>query len=115
MLSDLGKATPMCRLLQGDVGSGKKVVAAAGLLMAAANGMQGVLMAPTEILAEQHHRTLTRLLEPLDIQVALLTGSQKQRERANMLAAVESGQASVVFGTHALIQEGVSFARLGLV
>jgi ATP-dependent DNA helicase RecG len=113
ILSDLGRAQPMCRLLQGDVGSGKTVVAAAGLLMAAANGLQGVLMAPTEILAEQHHRTLSRLLEPFGIQVALLTGSQRQRERASARAAVESGEALVAVGTHALIQEGVTFARLG--
>jgi ATP-dependent DNA helicase RecG len=115
VLTDLGRAKPMCRLLQGDVGSGKTVVAAAGLLTAAANGYQGVLMAPTEILAEQHHRTLSRLLEPFGIQVALLTGSQKPRERASMLATIESGESLVIVGTHALIQEGVSFARLGFV
>ena len=115
MLADIGRPQPMCRLLQGDVGSGKTVVAASGLLMAAANGLQGVLMAPTEILAEQHYRTLSRLLEPFGIQVALLVGSQRQRERASMLAAVESGEAMVVVGTHALIQEGVHFAHLGLV
>jgi ATP-dependent DNA helicase RecG len=113
ILADLGQTKPMCRLLQGDVGSGKTVVAAAGLLTAAANGYQGVLMAPTEILAEQHHRTLSKLLEPFGVQVALLTGSQKPRERASALAAVESGEALVVVGTHALIQEGVNFARLG--
>jgi ATP-dependent DNA helicase RecG len=115
ILADLGQAKPMCRLLQGDVGSGKTVVAAAGLLTAAANGFQGVLMAPTEILAEQHHRTLSRLLEPFGIQVTLLTGSQKPKERASMLAAIESGESLVIVGTHALIQEGVSFARLGFV
>ncbi len=115
ILTDLGQEKPMCRLLQGDVGSGKTVVAAAGLLTAAANGFQGVLMAPTEILAEQHHRTLSRLLEPFGIQVTLLTGSQKPKERASMLAAIESGESLVIVGTHALIQEGVSFARLGFV
>jgi ATP-dependent DNA helicase RecG len=114
ILADLGRAQPMCRLLQGDVGSGKTVVATAALLTAAANGLQGVLMAPTEILAEQHYRTVSRLLEPFGIRVALLIGSQRQRERAAMLAAVESGEAMVVIGTHALIQEGVTFARLGL-
>jgi ATP-dependent DNA helicase RecG len=113
ILGDLGRAQPMIRLLQGDVGSGKTVVAAAALLTAAANGLQGVLMAPTEILAEQHYRTVSRLLEPFGIRVALLIGSQRQRERAAMLAAVESGEAMVVVGTHALIQEGVTFARLG--
>jgi ATP-dependent DNA helicase RecG len=115
ILADLGRAQPMCRLLQGDVGSGKTVVAASALLTAAANGLQGVLMAPTEILAEQHHRTISRLLEPFGIRVALLVGSQRQRERAAMLAAAESGEAMVVVGTHALIQEGVTFARLGFV
>ena len=113
ILGDLGRTQPMIRLLQGDVGSGKTVVAAAALLTAAANGMQGVLMAPTEILAEQHYRTVSRLLEPFGIRVALLVGSQRQRERASMQAAVESGEAMVVVGTHALIQEGVTFARLG--
>ncbi len=115
ILADMGRAQPMCRLLQGDVGSGKTVVAAAALLTAAANGLQGVLMAPTEILAEQHYRTVSRLLEPFGIRVALLVGSQRQRERAAMLAATESGEAMVVVGTHALIQEGVTFARLGFV
>jgi ATP-dependent DNA helicase RecG len=114
ILADLSRAQPMCRLLQGDVGSGKTVVAAAALLTAAANGLQGALLAPTEILAEQHYRTVSRLLEPFGIRVALLIGSQRQRERAAMLAAVESGEAMVVVGTHALIQEGVTFARLGL-
>jgi ATP-dependent DNA helicase RecG len=115
ILADLGRAQAMCRLLQGDVGSGKTVVAAAALLTAAANGLQGVLMAPTEILAEQHYRTVSRLLEPFGIRVALLVGSQRQRERASMQAAVESGEAMVAVGTHALIQEGVTFARLGFV
>jgi ATP-dependent DNA helicase RecG len=115
ILADLRQARPMCRLLQGDVGSGKTVVAAAGLLAAAANGYQGVLMAPTEILAEQHHRTLVKLLEPFGIRVALLTGSQKSKERAGMLEAIASGESLVIVGTHALIQEGVSFARLGFV
>ncbi len=114
ILADLGRAQPMCRLLQGDVGSGKTVVATAALLTAAANGLQGVLMAPTEILAEQHYRTISRLLEPFGIRVALLIGSQRQRERAGMLEVVESGEAMVVVGTHALIQEGVTFACLGL-
>ena len=113
ILGDLARSQPMCRLLQGDVGSGKTVVAATGLLMAAVNGLQGVLMAPTEILAEQHYRTISRLLEPFGLRVALLVGSQRQRERANMLTAAESGEAMVIVGTHALIQEGVRFARLG--
>ncbi len=115
ILADMARPQPMCRLLQGDVGSGKTVVATAGLLMAAVNGLQGVLMAPTEVLAEQHYRTISRLLEPFGIRVALLTGSQRSRERTNALAAVQSGEALVTVGTHALIQEGVSFARLGLV
>jgi ATP-dependent DNA helicase RecG len=113
ILGDLARSQPMCRLLQGDVGSGKTVVATTGLLMAAVNGLQGVLMAPTEILAEQHYRTVSRLLEPFGIRVALLVGSQRQRARADMLSMVESGEAMVIVGTHALIQEGVRFARLG--
>jgi ATP-dependent DNA helicase RecG len=112
---DLAKNQPMCRLLQGDVGSGKTAVAAAALLMAALNGYQGAIMAPTELLAEQHAQSISVMLEPFGIQTVLLTGSLRQRERALGRASIENGQAMVAIGTHALIQEDVNFARLGLV
>ncbi len=104
----------MSRLLQGDVGSGKTVVAAAALLAAAANGYQGALLAPTEILAEQHYRGLSALLAPFGLHVVLLTGSQRAKERNAARDALANGQAAVAVGTHALIQEGVTFAKLGL-
>jgi len=112
--TDLGRAAPMNRLLQGDVGSGKTVLAVMALLTAVDAGYQGVLMAPTEILAEQHVLTLRGLVEPLGVPVAVLTSGQKSREREAALAAVRTGEASVVIGTHALIEEGVTFHRLGL-
>ncbi len=114
ILADLRQTQPMSRLLQGDVGSGKTVVAAAALLAAAANGYQGALLAPTEILAEQHYRGLARLLEPFGLLVVLLTGSQRARERAQARDALANGQAAIAIGTHALIQEDVAFHRLGL-
>jgi len=106
---------PMCRLLQGDVGSGKTVVAAATLLMAAINGYQGAIMAPTELLAEQHASSISTMLEPFGIHTVLLTGSLRTRERTMGRTAIENGQAMVAIGTHALIQEDVNFQRLGLV
>jgi ATP-dependent DNA helicase RecG len=115
IFADLAQTKPMSRLLQGDVGSGKTVVAAAALLMAAINGYQSVLMAPTEILAEQHARSISAMLEPFGIRTVLLTGGLRQRERTMGRAAIESGQAMVAIGTHALIQEDVNFQRLGLV
>jgi len=115
IFADLAQTKPMSRLLQGDVGSGKTVVAAAALLMAAINGYQSAIMAPTEILAEQHARSISAMLEPFDIRTALLTGGLRQRERSMGRAAIESGQAMVAIGTHALIQEDVNFQRLGLV
>lgn len=114
IMADLATVKPMSRLLQGDVGSGKTVVAAAALLAAAANGYQGALLAPTEILAEQHYRGLARLLEPFGLMTVLLTGSQRAKERAAMRDALASGQAAVAIGTHALIQEDVAYKRLGL-
>ncbi|HET8906162.1 MAG TPA: ATP-dependent DNA helicase RecG [Ktedonobacterales bacterium] len=114
VLSDMRGTHPMSRLLQGDVGSGKTVVAAAALLAAAANGYQGALLAPTEILAEQHYRGLSALLAPFGLHVVLLTGSQRAKERNAARDALANEQAAVAIGTHALIQEGVSFARLGL-
>jgi ATP-dependent DNA helicase RecG len=112
--ADLARPHPMNRLLQGDVGSGKTVVAVMALLAAVEAGYQGVLMAPTEILAEQHVVTVRALVEPLGVPVALLTSGQKTRERDAALEAVRSGAAPLVVGTHALIQEGVELRRLGL-
>lgn len=111
---DLAQAHPMQRLLQGDVGSGKTVVAALAMLQAVENGYQAALMAPTEILAEQHYLKLKAWLPPLGIEVAWLTGSLKKKEKQSMLDAVASGAAPVVVGTHALIEDTVSFRKLGL-
>ncbi len=111
---DIGHAVPMHRLLQGDVGSGKTVVAALAAAIAIDAGMQCALMAPTEILAEQHFRKLIGWLEPLGIQVAWLTGSQKTKERREMLALIASGGAGLVVGTHAVIQDKVQFKNLAL-
>jgi ATP-dependent DNA helicase RecG len=111
---ELGRQVPMHRLLQGDVGSGKTVVAALAAAIAIDNGWQCALMAPTEILAEQHLRKLVGWLAPLGIDVAWLTGSRKGRGRREMMARVESGEAALVVGTHAVIQDEVRFARLGL-
>ncbi|MBX5451812.1 MAG: ATP-dependent DNA helicase RecG, partial [Thermogemmatispora sp.] len=115
ILGDLSRSRPMCRLLQGDVGSGKTAVAAAALFVAALNGYQGAIMAPTEILAEQHARSIGTMLAPFGIRTVLLTGGLRPKERALGRAAIESGEAAVVIGTHALIQEDVTFQRLGLV
>ena len=112
--ADLARPQPMHRLLQGDVGSGKTVVAALSAAVAIDAGWQCALMAPTEILAEQHFRKLLQWLEPLGIGVAWLTGSRKGKARAAMLERVASGEAALVVGTHAVIQEEVRFARLGL-
>src|SRR5712692_7336082 len=115
ILGDLAQTRPMCRLLQGDVGAGKTAVAAAALLMAALNGYQGAIMAPTELLAEQHAQSISAMLEPFGIHTVLLTGSLRQRERAMGRSAIENGQAMVAIGTHALIQDDMNFERLGLV
>jgi ATP-dependent DNA helicase RecG len=112
--ADLARAQPMHRLLQGDVGSGKTVVAALAAAVAIDSGWQCALMAPTEILAEQHFRKLVQWLEPLDVGVAWLTGSRKGKARAQMVERVASGTAALVVGTHAVIQDDVHFARLGL-
>jgi ATP-dependent DNA helicase RecG len=111
---DLARPQPMHRLLQGDVGSGKTVVAALAAAVAIASGWQCALMAPTEILAEQHFRKLIGWLEPLGLTVAWLTGSRKGKGRAKMLEQVASGEAMLVVGTHAVIQHDVAFHRLGL-
>jgi ATP-dependent DNA helicase RecG len=115
---DLARDVPMHRLLQGDVGSGKTVVAALAAAIAIDAGWQCALMAPTEILAEQHFRKLIGWLEPLlaprGQRVAWLTGSQKKKERGEMLALIESGEAALIVGTHAVIQDQVRFKRLAL-
>ena len=111
---DVARSQPMHRLLQGDVGSGKTVVAALAAARAIDSGWQCALMAPTEILAEQHFRKLVHWLEPLGVRVAWLTGSRKGKGRKQMLEAVASGDAGLVVGTHAVIQHDVVFARLGL-
>jgi ATP-dependent DNA helicase RecG len=113
--SDLARPTPMLRLLQGDVGSGKTAVAAYALAAAARAGFQGALLSPTDLLARQHHRTLASLLEDAAIPVELLTGSLTAGNARQTLELIASGQAPVVVGTHALIQERVSFAALGVV
>lgn len=113
--SDIAASFPMQRLLQGDVGSGKTIVAALAAVQAIDNGYQAVLMAPTEILAEQHFRKIAALIEPLGVHVVWLTGSLKKREKEAARTLIESGEAQLVIGTHALIQEDVLFARLGLV
>ena len=112
--ADLGREQPMHRLLQGDVGSGKTVVAALAAAVAIDAGWQCALMAPTEILAEQHFRKLVQWLQPLGVGVAWLTGSRKGKVRAMMLSQVASGEATLVVGTHAVIQDDVHFAKLGL-
>ncbi|HET7702770.1 MAG TPA: ATP-dependent DNA helicase RecG [Candidatus Limnocylindrales bacterium] len=112
---DLARPTPMLRLLQGDVGSGKTAVAAWALAAAARNGLQGALLAPTDLLARQHHATLATLLEDAAVPVELLTGSLTAAAARRTLELVKSGQAPVVVGTHALIQDRVEFAALGVV
>ncbi|MGE5652078.1 ATP-dependent DNA helicase RecG [Noviherbaspirillum sp. UKPF54] len=113
--ADLRQSYPMQRLLQGDVGSGKTVVAALAAAQAIDSGFQATLMAPTEILAEQHFRKIAQWMEPLGVKVAWLTGSLRKKEKSEAQALIESGAAQLVIGTHALIQEGVDFAKLGLV
>ena len=112
---DLSLNEPMTRLLQGDVGSGKTAVAAAAVWLAARNGYQSAVMAPTEVLAAQHAETFRKFLEPFGITVALLTGSVKGRSRAELLRHIGDGSAQLVVGTHALISEGVEYHNLGLV
>ncbi|MFW6330775.1 MAG: ATP-dependent DNA helicase RecG [Gemmatimonadota bacterium] len=115
ILEDMTSSRRMNRLLQGDVGSGKTVVAVLAMLLAAECGYQAALMAPTELLAEQHVRNVRSLLSGLGVEVTLLVGRQSGGERAAAREAVASGRARLVIGTHALIQEGVEFHRLGLV
>lgn len=115
ILQDFEAAHPMNRLLQGDVGSGKTVVAGLAARQAAQAGLQTAIMAPTEILASQHAETLVNLLEPFGVTVALLTGSVKGKARKELLAQLESGGIDVIIGTHALIQKGVNYHKLGFV
>ena len=112
---DMASDRPMNRLLQGDVGSGKTVVALTAMLIAVDNGYQSAFMAPTEILAEQHFRTFSRLLGNLPVTLRLLIGRQSKRLREDIREDVRNGGAQIVIGTHALVQEHVSFAKLGLV
>lgn len=115
IIQDLEKATPMNRLLQGDVGSGKTVVAGIAALSSANAGFQTAVMAPTEILARQHAETLRQLLEPFGITVGLLIGSLKGKVRTALYEEIKKGSVAIVVGTHALIQDAVDFHRLGLV
>ena len=115
ILGDLSQPHPMMRLIQGDVGSGKTVVAAIACLKAIACGVQAAIMAPTELLAEQHWRSFSDWLRPLGIEPAWLAGSQRAAARRQSIDAIADGSAKLVVGTHALFQEGVEFHRLGLV
>lgn len=115
IFSDMCGQNPMNRLVQGDVGSGKTAVAAAACWLAAENGCQSALMAPTEILARQHYATLKGFLEPMGIKVGCLTGSMTQKQKNEIKAELLSGEINVITGTHALISESTEFKRLGLV
>ncbi len=114
-ISDMASGRPMNRLCQGDVGSGKTMVAAGCVYFACKNGLQSALMAPTEILAEQHYHSLSRLLEPMGIRCGLLTGSMSAKEKHLTLSALAAGDIHFIIGTHALIGSGVEYQQLGLV
>lgn len=113
--ADMARSRPMNRLLQGDVGSGKTVVAVYAMLLAVAHGCQAALMAPTEVLARQHFETLKRILHNSHVRLGLLSGSLTAKERQQTLAALAAGEIDVVVGTQALVQDGVQFAKLALV
>ena len=115
IVDDMRSDSPMNRLLQGDVGSGKTIVALQAMLVAVENGYQAVLMAPTEILAEQHSRNIQRILATTKCRVGLLTGRKRAKEKSAMQESIRNGEIDIVLGTHALIQESVAFSRLGLV
>ena len=115
ILADLGSGKPMNRLVQGDVGSGKTMVAAAAAFCAAGNHKQAALMAPTEILAEQHYASLSRLFQPMGIRTALLTGSQTSKQKREVREAIAEGRVDVAIGTHALLTDATVFNDLGLV
>lgn len=115
--NDMASEKVMNRLVQGDVGSGKTIVAILGLLTAALNGEQGVLMAPTEVLARQHYEDICELIKKnnLNLKVAILVGSMKVKEKRKAYEAIETGYANIIIGTHALIQEKVKYRNLALV
>ena len=113
--ADFTKGTPMNRLVQGDVGSGKTMVAAAAAYMAVQNGYQAALMAPTEILAEQHYASLSKLLTPLGVSVGLLTGSMTVKQKKEIREQIERGDLRLIIGTHALLSDSTEFSDLGLV
>ena len=115
ILVDFRRGTPMNRLVQGDVGSGKTMVAAAAAFCATRNGRQAALMVPTEILAEQHYASLSRLLTPLGLRVGLLTGSMRESDKKALRAALAAGELDLVIGTHALLSDTTVFSKLGLV
>lgn len=112
---DMGSGHQMNRLVQGDVGSGKTLVGLLAMLIATGNGFQSALMAPTEILAQQHHATMSRFLEGMPVVVRLITGSTKTAERKSILTALRAGEVHIIVGTHALLEDRVQFHRLGLV
>lgn len=112
---DMEDVTTMQRLVQGDVGSGKTVIAALALVKTVENGYQGAMMVPTEILAEQHYKTFSELFAPLGIRICLLTGKLSRRRREQVLDTIKDGSVDIIIGTHALIQETVEFKYLGLV
>ena len=112
---DLGSGAPMNRLVQGDVGSGKTMVAAAAAYLAANNGVQTALMAPTEILAEQHYHSLNKLFAPLGLRLALLTGAQTPKQKRQVREAIAAGEVDLAVGTHALLSDATEFHKLGLV
>lgn len=111
---DMAKPQPMNRLLQGDVGAGKTIVALYAMLISVENGYQSAIMAPTEILTEQHYMVLTEILEKLNVETVLLTSSIKGIEKQNAIEKIRSGVAQIIFGTHALIEEDITFRKLGL-
>ncbi len=115
ILADLAKSTPMARLLQGDVGSGKTAVAQAALFACAAAGYQGAIMAPTEVLARQHYESFSKLFAPLGIRCELLVGSMTQKEHVRVQEIIARGQCDIIIGTHALITDKVEYQNLGLV
>ena len=115
MIQDFASGAPMNRLVQGDVGSGKTMVAAAAAYLAAKNGHQAALMAPTEILAEQHHHSLSKLFAPLGLRTALLTGSMTPKQKQQVRTALSAGEIDLAIGTHALLTDATQFADLGLV
>ena len=115
IVHDFASGAPMNRLVQGDVGSGKTMVAAAAAYLAIQNGHQAALMAPTEILAEQHHQSLSKLFAPMGIRTALLTGSMTPKQKSAMRTALENGEIDLAIGTHALLSDATQFANLGLV